>query len=42
MFEDIKNGDIESAKLAIANGSDVNAKDKFGATPLDSAVCDEH
>ena len=42
MFEDIKNGDIESAKLAIANGSDVNAKDKFGATPLDSAVYDEH
>ena len=42
MFEDIKNGNIEGVKLAIANGSDVNAKDEFGSTPLDGAVYDGH
>ena len=30
MFEEIKNGNIEGVKLAIANGSDVNAKDERG------------
>ncbi len=42
MFEDIKNGNIEGVKLAIANGSDVNAKDELGSTPLDGAVYDGH
>ena len=42
MFEDIKNGNIEGVKLAIANGSDVNAKEELGSTPLDGAVYDGH
>ena len=42
MFEEIKNGNIEGVKLAIANGSDVNAKDEFGSCLLyTSAAADE-
>ena len=42
MFEHIKNGDFEGVKKEIESGSDVNAKDDFGSTPLDSAVYDWH
>ena len=42
MFEHIKNGDIEGVKKAIEAGSNVNAKDEFGSTPLDGAVYDGH
>ena len=42
MFEHIKNGDIEEVKKAIEAGSNVNAKDEFGSTPLESAVYDGH
>ena len=42
MFEDIKNGNIEGVKLAIANGSDVNAKDEDGWTPMLFAAAKGH
>ena len=42
MFEDIKNGNIEGVKLAIANGSDVNVKDEDETTPLYIAIEEGH
>ena len=35
--EAARNGDLQRAKLAIADGLDVNAGDDFGNTPLDLA-----
>ena len=35
-------GNIEAAKQAIAAGADVNAKDKYGWTPLHSAAFNGH
>ena len=42
MFEHIKNGNAEGVRNAIQSGADVNEKDDFGSTPLDSAVYDGH
>jgi len=38
LIEAIEKGDIEAVKQHIAAGTDVNAKDRYGATPLHIAT----
>jgi len=37
LFSAVKNGNIDSVKLLIDKGADVNARDKDGITPFDAA-----
>ena len=39
--EAVKTGNIEAVKQHLDAGADVNAKDNYGATPLDWAIDDE-
>ena len=33
---------MEFTRILIENGADINAKDKFGSTPLEKTVDDKH
>ena len=42
LHETARSGRKEVVELLIANGADVNAKNRNGDTPLDSAIKDKH